>query len=50
MPFYLEEATPLIGSEDAYRIALRRARFDPDGSDDAPLGPTDSVSQRKERP
>jgi len=30
LPFYREEGTPLIGPQDAYRIDLRQARFDPD--------------------
>jgi alkylated DNA nucleotide flippase Atl1 len=30
LPFYRAEGTPLIGPNEAYRIDLRRARFDPD--------------------
>jgi alkylated DNA nucleotide flippase Atl1 len=28
-PHYVKEGTPLVGTEEGYRIDLRRARFDP---------------------
>ena len=34
LPCYRAEGTPLIGPEEAYRIDLRRARFDPDWPDE----------------
>jgi alkylated DNA nucleotide flippase Atl1 len=34
LPFYRAEGTPLIGPHEAYRIDLRRARFDPDWPDE----------------
>ena len=30
LAFYQAEGTPLIGSDDAYRVDVRRARYDPD--------------------
>jgi alkylated DNA nucleotide flippase Atl1 len=35
-PHYVEEGTPLIGDEDAYRIDMRLARFDPEPPEDGP--------------
>ena len=36
LPYYREENTPLIGSDESYRIDLKRARFHPDFPDDRP--------------
>jgi alkylated DNA nucleotide flippase Atl1 len=48
-PFYQEETTPLIGSADAYRIDLRRARFDPDRPDDPSNQGEDALLPRRPR-
>ncbi len=40
LPFYRREGTPLLGSEETYRIDLRRARFLPD----EPEGQLDQIT------